>query len=95
MSDYSKPLPRPTATSRPFWEAAKRHELMLQRCGGCQAFNPAFAKAAKHAIVEVDEGPRRTTNLEAAPDQIRIEMPVTACFDDVTPERTLVKFRPA
>jgi uncharacterized OB-fold protein len=47
------------------------------------------------AIVELDEGPRMTTNLEAASEQIRIGMPVTAYFDDVTPQHTLVKFRPA
>ncbi|MGH7964418.1 MAG: Zn-ribbon domain-containing OB-fold protein [Candidatus Binatia bacterium] len=37
MADYKKPLPRPTAGSMPFWEAAKRHELQLQRCGSCGA----------------------------------------------------------
>jgi hypothetical protein len=30
-----KPLPRPTEDSAPFWEAACRGELRLQRCGGC------------------------------------------------------------
>jgi uncharacterized OB-fold protein len=132
MSEYTKPLPRPTATSRPFWEAAKRHELMLQQCAGCNAFiyyprdrcphclsdrlewrrvsgrgklytytivrrasTRSFAdKPYVLAIVELDEGPRMTTNLEAAPDQIRIGMPVTVCFDDVTPQHTLVKFKP-
>lgn len=33
--DYKAPLPNPTPESRPFWEGAKRHELRLQRCGGC------------------------------------------------------------
>ncbi len=37
MADYKKPLPRPTATSLPFWAAAKRHELQIQRCGSCGA----------------------------------------------------------
>lgn len=133
MSEYIKPLPRPSAASRPFWEAAKRHELMLQRCGACNSFiyyprdrcpqclserlewqrvsgrgklytytivrrasTRSFAdKPYVLAIVELDEGPRMTTNLEAPPDQIKIGMPVTAYFDDVTPEQTLVKFRPA
>ncbi len=133
MSEYTKPLPRPTATSRPFWEAAKRHELMLQRCGACNAFIYYPRDRCPHclsdrlewqrvsgrgmlysytivrrastrsfadqpyvlAIVELEEGPRMTTNLEATPDQIKIGMPVTVHFDDVTPEQTLVKFRPA
>ena len=34
---YSKPLPRPLSpeVSRPFWEAAKRHELVMPRCTIC------------------------------------------------------------
>ncbi len=38
MSQYRKPLPRITAENRPFWEAARRHELRLQRCGACGRF---------------------------------------------------------
>lgn len=30
-----KPLPTVSAESRPFWEAARRHVLSLQRCEGC------------------------------------------------------------
>jgi uncharacterized OB-fold protein len=133
MSEYTKPLPKPTLTSRPFWEAAKRHELILQRCGACSRFiyyprdrcpnclsdqlewqkvsgrgtlysytvvrraaTRSFAdKPYVLAIVELDEGPRMTTNLEASPDNIKIGMPVVVRFDDVTPDHTLVKFRPA
>jgi len=35
MPDYTGPLPVPTPETRPFWEAARRHELQLQRCGAC------------------------------------------------------------
>ena len=36
MSDeYQKPLPYIDEVSRSYWEGAKRHELMLQRCQGC------------------------------------------------------------
>jgi hypothetical protein len=35
MPDYSGPLPVPTPETRPFWEAARRHELHLQRCRAC------------------------------------------------------------
>lgn len=38
MSEYIKPLPKPSPTSRPYWEAAKKHELRLQRCGACAKF---------------------------------------------------------
>ncbi|HYR97172.1 MAG TPA: Zn-ribbon domain-containing OB-fold protein [Candidatus Binatus sp.] len=35
MSTYTKPLPQMTPEMRPFWEAARRHELVVQRCRGC------------------------------------------------------------
>ncbi len=35
MSDYSGPLPVPTPETRPFWEASRRHELVVQRCRAC------------------------------------------------------------
>ena len=47
------------------------------------------------AIVELEEGARMTTNItDCDPANVRIGMPVTAVFDAVTPETTLVKFRP-
>jgi uncharacterized OB-fold protein len=133
MSDYIKPLPKPSPTSRPFWDAAKRHELMLQRCAACGKFiyyprdrcphcfadklewrrvsgegkiysytvvRRASARSFADgpyvlAIVELAEGPRMTTNISAPPEQVRVDMPVVVHFDDVTPERTLVKFKPA
>ena len=35
---YAKPLPRITPDNRPFWDAARRHQLVLQRCADCQRF---------------------------------------------------------
>jgi uncharacterized OB-fold protein len=35
MADYTGPIPVPTPETRPFWEAAHRHELSLQRCRAC------------------------------------------------------------
>ncbi len=133
MSAYFKPLPNPSPTSRPFWEAAKRHELKLQRCAECGKFvyyprdrcpdcfsdrlewRPVSGRATVYsytvvyraatrlfadapyilAVVELEEGPRLTTNLVASPEAMRVGMPVTVFFDDVTPECTLVKFKPA
>jgi uncharacterized protein len=35
-SEYKKPLPNLTnERTKPFWEAAKRHELRMQRCPNC------------------------------------------------------------
>ena len=132
MSEYRKPLPKPTPTSRPFWDAARRHELSLQRCGACHKFiyyprercphcfsdrlgwervsgrgkvysytvvrrasSRAFDQPYVLAIVELDEGVRMTTDIEAPPESVKIGMAVAVHFDDVTPERTLVKFKPA
>lgn len=30
-----RPVPQPDAASAPFWEAAARHELLVQRCASC------------------------------------------------------------
>lgn len=35
MADYKKPLPTPTYNTKPFWEAAKQHKLIIQRCRNC------------------------------------------------------------
>jgi uncharacterized OB-fold protein len=37
-TSYAKPLPAPSPESRPFWEAARKHELRLQRCESCHAY---------------------------------------------------------
>ncbi len=133
MSEYQKPLPKPTPTSRPFWEAARLHELSLQRCAACTAYIYYPRARCPHcfsdrlgwervsgrgkvysytvvrrassrsfadqpyvlAIVELNEGPRMTTNIVAEPHNVKVGMPVVVHFDDVTPEHTLVKFKPA
>lgn len=39
MSDQpAPPLPLPTETSAPFWEALRREEVRIQRCDRCQAW---------------------------------------------------------
>jgi len=37
VTEYRKPLPNPLhrEASRPFWEAAQRHELVMPRCRTC------------------------------------------------------------
>jgi uncharacterized OB-fold protein len=35
MSDYKKPIPAITPEMKPFFAAAKRHELVIQRCTQC------------------------------------------------------------
>ena len=38
MPDYKKPIPTITPEMRPFYEAAKRHELVVQRCASCGTY---------------------------------------------------------
>ncbi len=138
MADYDKPLPRPEIPdlTQPFWDAAKRHELVLPRCLRCnqyfwyprevcphclridwewtgvsgrgrlhtftvvrQPLNPAVADDVPYAyaIVQLEEGVRLISNIVdcAIPDDLAIDMPVEAAYDDVSDDWTLVKFRPA
>ncbi len=48
-----------------------------------------------YAIIQLEEGPRMISNvIDCAIEEVRIDMAVTAVFDDVTSDVTLVKFRP-
>lgn len=35
MSEYNKPLPLIDDDTRPYWEGAKQHQLLLRRCKQC------------------------------------------------------------
>ncbi len=35
---YPKPLPQPTAVTKPYWDAAREHRLSLLRCGSCDRY---------------------------------------------------------
>ena len=61
---------------------------------------PAFRADTPYvvALIELDEGVRIMSNLvDVTPDpgQVHIGLPVEVVYDDVTPEMTLPKFRPA
>ena len=38
LQDDSGPLPKPTERSEPFFEAARNHEIRIQRCENCRTF---------------------------------------------------------
>lgn len=38
MADYKKPLPKPDATTQPFWDSLKAHEMQIQRCNDTGKF---------------------------------------------------------
>ena len=52
---YARPLPRVTADNRPFWEAARRHQLVLQRCPECRRFRYPPAPVCAECLVEQSE----------------------------------------
>jgi uncharacterized OB-fold protein len=136
MSGYNKPLPDlSNPRTRPFWAAARQHELRVQRCPKCgyyryppaprcpecldvnddwvqvsgrgkiwsfniyhHLFSRAFEADLPYntALVELEEGPRLITNIVGVSnDDLMVEMPVEVCFEDVTDEVSLVKFRPS
>jgi uncharacterized protein len=45
---YSKPLPQVDEVNRPFWEATRRREVVLQRCRDCrEVWYPAATNCPK------------------------------------------------
>jgi len=38
MTEDQRPLPKPDHDSAAYWEAARHHELVLQKCSSCQRF---------------------------------------------------------
>ncbi len=55
---YKKPLPVPSELSAPFWEACRRHELVLQHCQNCQTFRFPPAILCPECLSEATEWQR-------------------------------------
>jgi uncharacterized protein len=133
MSEYLKPLPAITTADKPFWDAAKKHELTAYRCLNCgtfysqateclacenpkmawvkvsgkgevytfgiyhQLYHPAFKGEIPYNVawVKLDEGPLIMANIIQCKNQdLKVGMPVTVVFEDITDEVTLPKFKP-
>jgi uncharacterized OB-fold protein len=128
------PVPSVNDDTRPFFEAALQHRLVVQRCTSCQRFRhpprpvcpwchsfdvewvqvsgtgvlftystvhlpflPSLAPLLPYvvAVIELDgtDGTRMTSNLVDTPiDQIRIGMPVTVAWEDMSPTLALPRF---
>ncbi len=59
---------------------------------------PGFRESLPYimAYVELDEGLKMLSNIiDCRPEEAKIGMPVEVVYEDVTPEVTLAKFRPA
>jgi uncharacterized protein len=63
-----------------------------------QPAHPGFQADSPYtyAIIQLEEGVRMASNVVGCePAAVRVDLPVVAVFDDVSPDWTLVKFRPA
>ena len=61
------------------------------------AYHPAFKDDVPYvvAIIQLAEGPRMESNIIGCKvEDVKVEMPVTVYFDDVTDQIALPKFRP-
>jgi uncharacterized OB-fold protein len=133
--EVKKPLPKPSKWSRPFWDAAKQHKLVLKKCKdcghidhppylyctNCLSDNSEWIEAAGRAklyayaineynvpfpfwddmpyvvaMVDLAEGVRMISNIIECPhDSLKNGMELEVVFDDLSPEFTLPKWRPA
>ena len=62
-----------------------------------QRYDPSFADDLPYnvSVVELEEGPRLVTNVVGAENKdLRVGMPLTITYEDITDEFTLPKFRP-
>jgi uncharacterized OB-fold protein len=58
MGTVDKPLPQISPEMAPFWEAARRHQLVVQRCRGCGALRfPARDLCSRCLSREVEWAP--------------------------------------
>ncbi len=131
------PLPHATPDTAGFWEAARHHRLVVQRCTACgefrhppgpicprcasfdlaweevsgrgtvftftvgrQPFLPVLRDALPYviAVVELDGtgGTRMISNVVDAPvDDVHVGMAVEVAWEDMGPELTIPRFRPA
>lgn len=135
QQEYPFPLPQPDALTQPWWDALRRHELVIQACGDCgtlrqppqgicakcgseavtwrtmsgrgtiysyivvhQTALPAWREAVPYniAMVALDDAPeiRLYGNvLDVDNSDLAIGMPVSAVFDDATPDDTILRWR--
>lgn len=59
-----------------------------------KAYYPGFETPYNVAWIELEEGPRITSGVVDAPDDLRIGLPVDVVFEQLTDEITLPMFRP-
>jgi len=86
MIDYAKPLPEVSKWSKPFWEGAKAHKLLLKKCKKCGHIDHPpypFCTECMHEEAEWVEASGKgkiytlTTTFLGAPPPFADEVPYT------------------
>ncbi|HXH21006.1 MAG TPA: Zn-ribbon domain-containing OB-fold protein [Dehalococcoidia bacterium] len=80
------------------WEVASGRGTLYSFIVVHQLYHPGFRDDIPYnvAIVELDEGPRITSNVVGCENRdLKIGMRLVAEYFDATPEATILKFRPA
>jgi uncharacterized OB-fold protein len=74
------------------WTQVRASGTLLTYCVYRRAFSPAFAADVPYAVgyVQLDDGPRLYGTMVGELDALEVGLPVSAVFDPVTPEVTLV-----
>jgi uncharacterized OB-fold protein len=74
------------------WTPVRTSGTLLTYCVYRRAFSKAFAADVPYAVgyVQLDDGPRLYGTIVGELDSLKVGQPVTAVFDPVTPEVTLV-----
>lgn len=133
---YDYLLPQPDAETQGWWDAARRHELVVQECTDCgklrhppqslcsncgseqrqwramsgrgtlysyvivhRATLPQWRESVPYnvALVALDDAPeiRLYGNvIDVDNTDLRVGQPLEVVFDDVTPDETLIRWRP-
>ena len=79
------------------WTLLSGRGKLWSHCTFYKAYFEGFKEDLPYnvSIVELEEGPHLITNLvDIDQVELHIGMPLTVYFDDVTPELTLIKFKP-
>ena len=84
MTDNQRPLPKPDQDSAVYWEAARRHELLLQQCSSCQRFRFYPRSICPHCFSDAFEW-RRSSGRGTVYSYTVIHRPPFPAFRDKVP----------
>jgi uncharacterized OB-fold protein len=84
MMDNQRPLPKPDQDSTVYWEGARRHELLLQRCTSCRRFRFYPRSICPHCFSDTFEW-RRSTGRGTIYSYTVIHRPPFPAFRDKVP----------